>query len=253
MPKCSACKKDAELPKGGLCSECYDTAKKELESIRDGLSALHEKSLYASPEDAPAILEQLRILQNRITALATSGVPIDKKKYEAQFATIHQNVGVPYKRGLSEKTKRIVTYTFLGIFVILTMVATYKYRVAQRDLETAVDLLVVQDEYIASLKKEVADLKLGENGNKKAYVFENGNYVAGVDFSPGTYDIIALDGMGNVYTDDFSLTSGINAMMGVPQEGVPDNFFQEKYSNIELNDGVTLTVHDLKIRLVKSK
>ena len=81
---------------------------------------------------------------------------------------------------------------------------------------------------------------------KKAYTFTSGNYTAGVDFGPGTYDIEAISGTGNVYTDDFSL----NAIMG-NEQGMNDtiNMYEKSYKNVQIADGVTLTVDGVKIRI----
>lgn len=76
---------------------------------------------------------------------------------------------------------------------------------------------------------------------KKSYTFGSGNFTAGEDFAPGTYDLIAVSGrIGNISTSDYSL----NAIMGVGSE-----FAEKRYDNVELKKGVTLKIDGVKIRL----
>lgn len=84
------------------------------------------------------------------------------------------------------------------------------------------------------------------SGNSTRKLLENGNFVAGEDFPAGTYDIEAVSGFGNVYSDN--LFGGINAIMGVPSED-PSGIAEKKYSNISLPEGTTLTVRDVKVRI----
>ena len=76
---------------------------------------------------------------------------------------------------------------------------------------------------------------------KKSYTFGSGNFTAGEDFAPGTYDLIAVSGrIGNISTSDYSL----NAIMGVGSE-----FAEKRYDNVEFKKGVTLKIDGVKIRL----
>lgn len=91
------------------------------------------------------------------------------------------------------------------------------------------------------------DVLAGVTGKtwKKQYVFSSGNYTAGVDFGPGTYDIEAIDGFGNVYDDQLG---GINLIMATASEdtfGIADQSFKNAY----FPDGVVLTVSSVKIRM----
>lgn len=76
----------------------------------------------------------------------------------------------------------------------------------------------------------------------------SGNFVAGEDYPAGVYDIIATSGNGNVSTDN-QLDGGINAIMGVNS----GDMYEKEYKNIELNEGVTLTISGVKIDLIPSK
>lgn len=80
-------------------------------------------------------------------------------------------------------------------------------------------------------------------------LLENGHFVAGEDFPAGTYDIEAVSGCGNVYSDNL-LNGGINAVMGVASEDIFGNA-ERKYSNVYLPEGTTLSVLDVKVRITK--
>ena len=74
----------------------------------------------------------------------------------------------------------------------------------------------------------------------------SGYYTAGIDFPAGTYNITAIDGNGNVSSDNL-FDGGINAVMGVKD----DEFHEKEYMNIrlpenvvlEVSNGVTIKIH----------
>lgn len=70
-----------------------------------------------------------------------------------------------------------------------------------------------------------------------------GLYVAGTDFEPGVYTLRALAGQGNVSTSN-ALDGGVIGMMGI--ESDPEHYYHEKYSNIELPEGTSLTIEGLE-------
>lgn len=61
-----------------------------------------------------------------------------------------------------------------------------------------------------------------------------GNYTSGVDFPSGKYDLTALSGSGNVYTEDASL----NEVMGTEDDG----FTIPEYNNAKLEAGTVITI-----------
>lgn len=67
--------------------------------------------------------------------------------------------------------------------------------------------------------------------------FTSGYYTSGIDFPSGTYDITAIDGNGNVSSDNL-FDGGINAVMGVDDDG----FHEKEYMNIRLPENVVLQV-----------
>jgi hypothetical protein len=80
---------------------------------------------------------------------------------------------------------------------------------------------------------------------KKEYTFSSGNYIAGEDFPAGRYDIIAIKGNGNVYSDN-SFDNGINAVMGVGD----DEFYEKEYKNISLKNKIALHISDVTVKLI---
>lgn len=77
----------------------------------------------------------------------------------------------------------------------------------------------------------------------------SGNYTAGVDFPAGTYDIVAVKGGGNVWSDN-AYTGGINAVLGVAEMNADGLImYEQEYSNIKLPEGVTLYLSGVTISI----
>lgn len=111
-------------------------------------------------------------------------------------------------------------------------------------LDVANSITILQDMQLKELQSMLDELQNPEVSVRRVFSLSNGNYVSGRDFSPGTYDIKAVSGGGNAYSDNFE--GGINAIMGA--EGDP-NFYQREYKNIYLPEGTTLTISDVKVKL----
>ena len=62
-----------------------------------------------------------------------------------------------------------------------------------------------------------------------------GMYAAGDDFQAGTYDIVWIEGFGNVITDPFEQSNGINEIFGAKQ-GDEGSISSELYKEIALDD-----------------
>lgn len=149
----------------------------------------------------------------------------------------------------------IVAVIAAGVFACSTIVLTPLYVVERQTSQNYKALyestvqqyndLSAQYEELSAALEEAAS---GGSGAATRKMLENGNYVAGEDFPAGTYDIEAVSGFGNVYSDN--IIGGINAIMGVPSE---DDFdmAEKKYSNISLPEGTTLTVSNVKVRLTR--
>lgn len=81
----------------------------------------------------------------------------------------------------------------------------------------------------------------------------NGNFVAGEDFAVGVYDISATSGGGNVSSDN-AFSGGINAILGTADKNSNGmDMYEQLYRNIDLSEGVTLTVDGVKLSLTPSK
>lgn len=85
-------------------------------------------------------------------------------------------------------------------------------------------------EAIASEEKVSVNFNLG-----------SGHYTAGMDIPAGVYDITAVRGTGNVSSDN-AYSGGINAIMGAPGENDQLDIYEEYYQNIDLSEGVTLSI-----------
>lgn len=98
---------------------------------------------------------------------------------------------------------------------------------------------------ITSSNASTSPLKTRNQTITKILQFTSGNYVAGQDFTEGTYNLTAVSGAGNVSTDDFTL----NAVMGTGK----DDMYQKTYQNVEFKSGVKLTISGVTISLTPSK
>ncbi len=78
--------------------------------------------------------------------------------------------------------------------------------------------------------------------------FSSGNYTAGIDFPAGTYDIVAVSGGGNVSSSN-AFSGGINAVMGTEDQNELVDMYEQEYSNIDLPDGVVLSISGVTVRL----
>lgn len=107
---------------------------------------------------------------------------------------------------------------------------------------------------ITSDNASAAPLKQRVQPNTQTVELGNGNFVSGEDFPAGTYDIAALSGGGNVSSDNM-FSGGINSIMGVAEANdvIGGGLYEQTYKNVQLPEGVTLTVDGVKIQLVPSK
>lgn len=92
-------------------------------------------------------------------------------------------------------------------------------------------------------------LKTRNQGLTENYTLKNGHYTAGTDFPAGVYDITAVAGYGNVYSDN--LVQGINAIMGTEDNPIasPERLFR----NVALKKGTVLSVDGATVKISPSK
>lgn len=86
------------------------------------------------------------------------------------------------------------------------------------DKEEADKVAKAKQEEADRVAKAEAEAKKQADLEAKTKTLSNGNYTAGVDFDGGTYDLIAVNGGGNVSSSNL-YKGGINAIMGVADDG----------------------------------
>lgn len=80
-----------------------------------------------------------------------------------------------------------------------------------------------------------------EANKPKTHTFGAGKYTCGKDFEPGTYDLIALSGSGNVFCDD----EGLNEILGTDSDYATPSYKGEAFV-----DGDVLEIQDtLQLKL----
>ena len=83
--------------------------------------------------------------------------------------------------------------------------------------------------------------ELTESQLPKEHTFGAGKYTCGKDFEPGTYDLIALSGSGNVFCDD----EGLNEILGTDSD-----YASPSYKGETFVDGDVLEIQDtLQLKL----
>ncbi len=102
---------------------------------------------------------------------------------------------------------------------------------------------------ISTEKADPQPLQPRDQSITETVTLSNGYFVAGEDFPAGVYDIIAIDGNGNVQADNV-LDDGINAIMGVSDAS---ELYVQEVKNVPLEAGITLHVRNLTVELVPSK
>lgn len=76
----------------------------------------------------------------------------------------------------------------------------------------------------------------------------SGNYVAGTDFPAGEYDVVAVDGSGNVNSSNM-YSGGLNEIFSTATDG----YSISEYKNAQMEEGVELSISSCTIKLVPSK
>jgi hypothetical protein len=80
----------------------------------------------------------------------------------------------------------------------------------------------------------------------KVYNFTPGHYLSGRDFDPGTYDVEAISGKGNVYSSNI-LDGGLNDIMS----SVKDEYFNNINKNIRFQKNTELAIMGVTVKLTK--
>ncbi|MEG1447804.1 MAG: hypothetical protein RSC41_00575 [Oscillospiraceae bacterium] len=101
---------------------------------------------------------------------------------------------------------------------------------------------------ISSESAKVSEMQERENPATETVSLGSGDFVAGEDFEPGVYDIVAVSGSGNVSADSM-FGGGLDAVMGTSSNGSDE----KEYKNITLFDGAGISISGVNIELVPSK
>ena len=245
MALCKICKEAKnDINAMGFCENCYKSTKAKVKSAKETLASLRAESITAATEKRPEILADAEENYNLLLSFARKGFPIDRNALEKQMSQIRINCG--------EKTKK--TTGLLMFFAILTLLLSFstvylsvRYYNVSNTVSSLQQTCDEQTMLITDLNSQIETLTESKSSVpvRKNYSFSSGNYVAGKDFPSGTYNISAVSGFGNVSTDDFSL----NAIMGVKSEDILD-IADQTYSNVLFEEGVTLSVDGVKIKMV---
>lgn len=100
---------------------------------------------------------------------------------------------------------------------------------------------------ITSEKAQTKNITPRETKGKEC-TLEGGNFTAGEDFEPGVYDIKAVSGNGNVYSDNMS-EGGINSTMGTDMAW---GIYEPEFKNVDLPEGTVLTISGVTVQLTPS-
>jgi hypothetical protein len=89
-----------------------------------------------------------------------------------------------------------------------------------------------------------------ETDLRETIELSSGNYIAGEDFIAGRYDIVAVSGKGTVSSSNMN----INAMIGAEKDlnDLTAKYYETEYRNITLNEGITLKIDGVTVRLIPS-
>lgn len=135
--------------------------------------------------------------------------------------------------------KRIIALLLCGSMVFAPVSAYASDSMTLEELQEA------YKELEKAYNKEIGktDKKDGKKASKDTMTehFEAdlsvGNYIAGKDIPVGTYNFTATSGNGNVSSTNL-YSGGINSIMGSPA----DEYTQETYNNVSLDDDVVLSL-----------
>ena len=101
---------------------------------------------------------------------------------------------------------------------------------------------------ISSDSASVSEMEVRNNPLTEEVQLGSGNYVAGTDFPAGEYDVVAVDGSGNVSSSNM-YTGGLNEIFSTAADG----FSISEFKNVKLEEGVELSISSCTVKLVPSK
>lgn len=243
MAKCTLCGTSAEIHKAGLCEDCFDAVKEISVKQKNNLEKLfNEAKQDPSEERKNDLVKEVQKWSSEMKHLKSKKIALDYKAGEKLENEILMFCGI----GTIKPKEKIFSAASIVIVIalLLTNIATLiLYSQAKESAVSWSNQAVALATQVEDLTAKIEKQKRTATA-KKTLTLENGNFVAGIDFVAGTYDIKALSGFGNISSDDLS----INAIMGTTTDDVL-GIAQQKYENIHLAEGVTLTIDSVKVQL----
>lgn len=243
MAKCTLCGTTAEIHKAGLCEGCFNAVKEISVKQKNNLEKLFQEAKQnPDQEHKDELIKEVQKWSSEMKRLKTKKIALDYKAEERLENEILLFCGLdPIKP--KAKAFSVVSIVIVSALLLTNIATLLLYNQAKESAiswsNQAVALATQVDDLTAKIEKQKRTATA-----KKTLTLENGNFVSGVDFVAGTYDIKALSGFGNISSDDLS----INAIMGTTTDDVL-GIAQQKYENIHLAEGVTLTIDSVKVQL----
>ena len=118
------------------------------------------------------------------------------------------------------------------------------------DLTDFVSYIEIQDDLVIEISCNDAFIPTEkyENKDAKQITLESGTYEAGIDFTPGIYDIKCLKGSGNIQTD-----GEINDIMATKSGWNYFSYQSKKLNHIMIREGEKLKLKSIKVKMTPSK
>lgn len=200
-----------------------------------------------APQSAPASV-----------APAKSAASVSLKPYSAQLSSGNYTSGIDFPAGAYDITavkgggNVSTTNMYSGGLNAIMGVSGENYEKEYKNIQIPDgEVLTISGVTIKIASKENVDatnLKKRVNTATKEVALSAGNFVSGKDFPAGIYDIVATKGSGNVSTDNM-YDGGLNVVMSTKA----DDMYVSEFKNTVLDQGVTLTISGVTVKLVPSK
>ena len=126
--------------------------------------------------------------------------------------------------------------------------STKEFKNAKLEEGTILNITSTLTVKIETKEADTSSLSKRTNTAKQSVELTSGNYVVGTDLPAGTYDVEAVSGNGNVSSDNM-YDGGLNEILGDGSDG----FSISKFKNANLEEGVTLTISGVTVKLTPSK
>lgn len=258
MPKCKWCGENSAVDKYGYCGLCYDEIRSDILKNKDRLDQLDNESKSDLAADVKIkICNESILCCNNLKIYKKRQVPFFKSDYLLVEQSICEKLGFLMQQeetsiGTVKSSSALKLVQFVANFVIIPIslfIAFYtfslntKYSSALQETSSIVSIQATEIQSLQSQLEKAKNDAIPASTKKQSFTLKNGHYIAGSDFPAGTYNLWALKGNGNVYSDNV-FSGGINAIMGIDTDN-----YEREYKNISLPDGTTLSISDVEIKM----